>query len=922
MDKWEELFMADQRKLIVKLAKMITDCVDVELGKTKMDKQRPEYWMLDLILTDEMAELALKMGVRKHTTAKELAKKIKWNEAKVERLLDEMSDIGFVEYNWHNSDHHKQYVIPVFVVGSAENFLLNKKLLEKYPKEVGEFQDQMAYLPLVEISHMVPPGGAGMGFHVIPVESAISKESQSLEIEHISYWLKKYPNQYAIIPCVCRRSMRLQGKGCGELEEGVCIAIGDYADYLLETDKEAKKASYDEIIDLLERTEENGYMHQVTNGDGKDDIFAICNCTIGSCFGLRCSQLFNNPNLSASAYRAEVRTEYCVACGKCVEVCPTGAAKLGQKLCTEEGKISYAKQPLPDETSGWGKDNWNMNYRDDNQINCYDTGTAPCKTACPAHIAVQGYIKMAAQGRYLDALKLIKQDNPFPAVCGSICNRRCEDACTRGNVDDPIAIDEIKKFIAQQELKEENRYIPKKIRHRGSDEDYTEKIAVIGAGPAGMSCAYFLANMGYPVTVFDKNPVPGGMLVMGLPNFRLEKDVLNAEIDVLRKMGVDFRCGIEVGKDTSIKQLRAEGYKGFCVAIGAQGGRKLGISGEEAIGCISGIDFLRQMALEEKPHLNNEKTIVIGGGNVAVDVARSAVRVNGKDVEVFSLEQRNEMPASVEELKEAENENIKINCGWGPKEILSTADGKVRAVVFKKCLSVKDSDGRFNPIYDEDDTITIPCEHVLATIGQSILWGDLLSDTAVELNRNMTAKVDFETYQTAEPDIYVCGDAFTGPRFAIDAIAGGREVAISLHRFVHSGHSLTLARNKRNFKELDKKNLALPIESYDAPDRQVPLRNKEKEKTMYDERMVFTEEQIKAEVSRCLGCGATIVDRNKCIGCGICTTKCNFDAIKLTRNHPEFAHYVSADETKKAIMKHGIKRAIKLKIKDMTNKTK
>lgn len=258
------------RDLIVKLAKHITDCMDVTLGKTKMDETRPEYWMLDEILTDEMAQLMLKMKVRKPYTPAEVAHKLGWEVGRVEKLLEELAQIGIVEYNWHNEDRHKQYFIPVFVVGSSENLVYNKELFKRVPEKVGEFSYQMSYLPMESISHMIPPGGAGLGFHVIPVEKAIPKESQSLDVEHLSYWLERYKekDQFAIAPCQCRRAMVTRGEGCGELEDNVCILVGDYAQYLWETGKDVKKASYDEVVALLERCEENGYMHQITNGDG------------------------------------------------------------------------------------------------------------------------------------------------------------------------------------------------------------------------------------------------------------------------------------------------------------------------------------------------------------------------------------------------------------------------------------------------------------------------------------------------------------------------------------------------------------------------------------------------------------------------------------------------------------------------------
>ena len=276
------------------------------------------------------------------------------------------------------------------------------------------------------------------------------------------------------------------------------------------------------------------------------------------------------------------------------EVCPAGATKLGQKLCTKEGPIVYPKQVLPDETK-WGPEMWNENYRDDNpSANCYDTGTAPCKSNCPAHIAVQGYIRMAAEGRCMDTLKLIKKENPFPAVCGRICNRRCEQACTRGSVDRAVAIDEIKKFIAEQELHADKRYVPKMLNQRNIP--FTEKIAVIGAGPSGMACAYYLAEKGY----LDRNPVPGGMLMLGIPSFRLEKEVVNAEIEILREMGVKFQCGVEVGKDVTIAQLREQGYCGFYVAIDAQKSAAIRCPGETLTGVLGGVDFLRSINLGEQ----------------------------------------------------------------------------------------------------------------------------------------------------------------------------------------------------------------------------------------------------------------------------------------------------------------------------------
>ena len=892
--------MAEERELILKLGQKITDRIGV-----KVTVNDPEYWGLASVVTDEMAEVALAMKVRKPATAEQIAKKCGKSLERTEELLQEMSVIGVIEYNWENADHHKQYVLPMFVPGCAEFMVMNKEQVETHT-EIADFFEQMSRLPLEKVTPMVPLGGSGIGMHVIPVEKAIPAQSQSASVEHISHWLKKYEGKYAAGACSCRRQQRIRGEGTGDLEEDLCIGVGDMADYLVETNK-GHYITYDEVMEILERSEKNGYVHQITNIDGEDKIFAICNCAAGVCNALRTSQLFNTPNMSRSAYRAHVDKEKCVACGRCVEVCPAGAARLGQKLCTKHGEITYPKQELPDETK-WGTEKWSPDYRDKNQLNCYDTGTSPCKTACPAHLPVQGYIKMAAEGRYMDALKLIKTENPFPAVCGAICNRRCEDACTRGTIDQPVAIDEIKKFIAEQELHADKRYIPEMLNASG--KPHTEKIAVIGAGPAGMSAAFYLQKQGYPVTVFERQKRPGGMLVYGIPSFRLEKEVIDAEIEVLREMGVEFKGGVEVGKDITIQQLRDQGYKAFYVAIGAQGGRKTGVPGEDAEGVVTGVEFLNRVNQEGALTLSG-KTVVVGGGNVAIDVARTALRCKSEEVSMFCLESAETMPAAKDEVEEAKEEGIQVNNGWGPKEIL-TENGKVTGIVFKRCTAVLDAEGRFNPQYDENDTRTVHCENVLLSIGQSIVWGELLAGTKVEFNRNGTAKADPVTFQTAEHDIFVGGDVYTGPRFAIDAIAAGKEGSISIHRFVHEGHSLTLGRNLRHFIELNKDDIQ--VETFDNAKRQIPGKKAGVAKeTFADLRSTFTEEQVKAEANRCLGCGATVVDENQCIGCGLCTTRCEFDAIHLSRDLPEASHMRTSEDKMKGILPYMLKREIKIK---------
>ncbi len=894
------------RENLLKLGSMITNRIGL---KTTVDD--PEYWGLDGVMTDEMVDVALKMGVRKPKTIEQLMKLTKMERQPLQKLLDDMSWLGIIEYNWENLDgknpaHEKRYILPLFVPGSAEFLNMRRSQIDEHP-EVAAFFERMTMLPLEKITPMVPPGGAGIGMHVIPVEKAIETEQEAIGLEKISYWLHKYEGKYAKSMCSCRASRDKLGEGCGDDVENWCIAVGDMADYVVQTQR-GEYITYDEAMEIFKKAEDNGFVHQITNIDGEQKIFGICNCNVNVCNALRTSQLFNTPNMSRSAYVAAVETEKCVACGRCVENCPAGAVKLGQKLCTKDGFIQYPRQELPDEVK-WGPEKWSIDYRDKNRINCYDTGTAPCKTACPAHIAVQGYLKLAAQGKYREALQLIKRENPFPAVCGRICNRRCEDACTRGTVDQAVAIDEVKRFIAQQDLDAETRFVPEKVIPK-VDGEFAEKIAVIGAGPAGMSCAYYLAEKGYRPTVFEKEARPGGMLMNAIPSFRLEKDVVEAEIDVLRQLGVEFRCGVEVGKDVTIAQLRQEGYKGFYVAVGLQSGGRLPVPGGDAETVISGVDFMRDVNLRDKKSLSG-RVVVIGGGNIAADVARTAVRCGAENVSLYCLEGYDEMPMGEEDRSECERDGVAVYAGWGPREV-SVEGGKAAGVSFVKCLKVKDENGRFAPVYDENTVQVAPCTTVLFCIGQKAEWRELLSGTAVEFDPNGTAKADPVTYQTAEADIFVGGDAFTGQKFAIDAIAAGKQGAVSLHRFVQ-GATLTIGRDRRQFIELDKKSALIAVDSYDNTPRQRVGYNEALRNTFRDERVAFTAQQVRAETARCLGCGASIVDPNKCIGCGVCTTKCAFDAIHLHRERPECSTMYACEDKMKAILPYMIKRSIKIK---------
>ena len=912
---------------LIKLVRKITDRIPAKIkGITTED---PEYWGFACIFEDELTkeeseaalDLMLEMKLRKKYTYPQMQSMAKatdeTSKAKLDALLDKLGVLGMLEYDYGDrytkdgplpdtkrEKENREYWVPLFVPGSAEYTNMNKGLMDRHP-ELAMFFERMTFLPLEHVTAMVPPGGAGIGMHVIPVEKAISMENESIDIEHISYWLKRYEGHIGASMCSCRYGRKLLDEGCADDPELWCIGVGDMADYCRETGK-GRDVTYEEAMEILKRAEDNGFVHQITNIDGEGKIFAICNCNVNICNALRTSQLFNTPNMSRSAYVAHVDKDNCVACGRCVEYCPAGAVKLGQKLCRADGsEVEYPRQPLPDNNS-WGEHMWTEDYRDKNRINTHETGTSPCKAACPAHIAVQGYLKKAAQGKYREALELIKRENPFPAVCGRICNRRCEDACTRGTVDEAVSIDAVKKFIAEQDLNAEHRFVPE-IVVASNKGRWTEKIAVIGGGPAGLSCAFYLAQKGYYPTVFEKNERAGGMLTYGIPSYKLAKNIIDAEIDIMREMGVEIKLGVEVGKDVTLDELRAQGYKAFYIAIGCQGGKLLGLDGENAPNVTTAVEFLKTANCGGRKV--EGRTVVVGGGNVAIDAARVSARSGAESVTMLCLEGRDEMPASKEEVEEAQADGVEIKNGWGPVRVICE-NGVATAVEFRKCVSVFDENKRFAPAYDDSMTIEIPAENVIFAIGQAVVWGDLLKGSKVELGRGNYPSADKLTYQTAEPDIFVGGDVFTGPKFAIDAIAQGHEAAESLHRYVQHGH-MTIGRNRREFAMLDTDNIK--VENYDNASRQVaPVDTSLDSKSFEDNHGTLTEEQVKIETSRCLGCGASIVDPNKCIGCGICTTKCAFDAIRLHRDMPQASTMCVAEKKVGALLPYAVKRGFKI----------
>ena len=819
----------------------------------------PEYRILDPIVDDDMCSVMMRMRLETDFSAEDLAKKTRKSLDFVQTQCDKLVKAGVIRTRVRSGV--LCYYYPIWVPGIMEGILSNREQCDAHPELGACFEEYTR----IRVGMLAPMLGNGVNFmRVMPVMSAIENDTHKASYDEISTLIEK-AWAISVGPCSCRRSRRLMGEGCGHLEEDMCLYLNDNA-ISFSKNGEHRLITKEEAYEILRRAEDNGLVHEVNQALGFDDVTAICNCCGCSCYALRIAELFRSPNGVSSNFIARVDKDKCVACGQCVENCQTNAVRLGQKHCLTDSHISDAY--ASDKEIPWDKKSYNIDYRT-TRTDTMPSGTAPCKAECPAHVPVQGYIKLAAQGRYTEALELIKKENPFPAVCGRICNKACEDACTRGSVDAPIAIDDIKKFIAGKDLEAEHRFVPKMVNQTG--KPYEEKIAVIGSGPAGLTCAYYLALKGYPVTVFEKEKELGGMLTLGIPSFRLEKDVIRAEIDILRDLGVQFKTGVAVGTDITLDALRAEGFKAFYLAVGASRGAKLRCPGEELPGVMTGIDFLRAVNLGEAPAIGTS-VAVIGGGNVAIDVARAAVRL-GAEVTVVYRRDRDSMPAADDEIAEAADEGVSFRFLASPAEILG--DGKAETLKIE-LMELRGGKPAGTGVYE-----TMNVSAVISAVGQEIELNGISVDTSAK----GTVTVSLPSFQTSEADVFAGGDVVTGPKFAIDAIAAGKEGAISIHRYVHPGQSQVIGRDHRDYKAMNPATAGVAIDGFDTAPRQKASGGsaKDAEKTFRDLRGTLTEEQLKTETRRCLDCGTAVVDESLCVGCGICTTKCKFDAIRLEK---------------------------------------
>ncbi len=533
----------------------------------------------------------------------------------------------------------------------------------------------------------------------------------------------------------------------------------------------------------------------------------------------------------------------CTSCGECEKVCPIEVENEYDKGLSKRKAIfkKYA-QAIPGA------------YAIDKR------STAPCKATCPSHVSIQGYIALINQGKYAEALELFRDAHPFPGICGRVCHHPCEGQCTRGDYDEPLAIRELHRFLADWERDNGKSILPQK-----PDETKDKKVAVVGSGPAGLSCAYFLARRGYKVTVFEKLPVAGGMMAVGIPEYRLPRDELAREIALVEEMGVEIKTNTAFGRDITLESLKKDGYSALFLAIGLHKGRRLGVENEDAKGVLQGVKFLRDVALGKKVEIGKE-VLVIGGGNVAIDVALTAKRLGAESVTMVCLEKRDEMPAWEHEIREALESDIKIVNNFGPKAFFIDPDKRVTGIEFKTCTAVFDESGRFNPQFDENACQAFFGDTVIIAIGQATDTADIEAQ-GIPINSRGGIDADPITLQTPLEWVFAGGDAFYGPKSVVDAVACGKEAAESIDRFLN-GQDIAKDRQKDwSFEKPDR---------IDAPHAaRVPVRcldPEARECNFMEVSFGYTEDEARKEAQRCLRCGI-------CSECYQCVKACLAGAI-------------------------------------------
>ena len=541
--------------------------------------------------------------------------------------------------------------------------------------------------------------------------------------------------------------------------------------------------------------------------------------------------------------------------------------------------------------------------------------TFPCMQACPVHTQAGRYVSLIAEGRYEEAYRYARIPNPFASICGRVCGHPCEPACRRGEFDLPISIRALKRFVTERHGPESRNSID--VFSGRPRQTNGEKVAVIGSGPAGMSAAHDLALLGYQVTVFEAAAVPGGMMHLGIPEYRLPRDVLNAQIREILDLGPELKLNMRLGRDFSLSDLNQLGYKSVLMAFGLHRSRDLNLPGHELDGVVKGIDFLLNVNLGYRFEVGKQ-VVVIGGGNVAIDVARSAMReqqklageglpnelttsemdvamkefldvsraalrMGAREVQLVCLESREEMPASEEEIEEGLLEGMKLRPSLGPKQFVGKS-GKLTGLEVTKCISVFDENKRFNPKFAEGTEFVIPCDTVILAIGQSSDVSFLTPEDGIATTRQGTLKINPDTLMTTAPGIFAAGDIAFGPRLIINAVADGKKAAVEIDKYLR-GPAWKPKSKYVQITVLDHHEMAAHYDEYSR--QAVPVLPIDRRTGVAEVETGFTEEQARAEASRCLRCWInTIFEGNEangteCILCGGCVDVCPENCLSL-----------------------------------------
>ncbi len=544
-----------------------------------------------------------------------------------------------------------------------------------------------------------------------------------------------------------------------------------------------------------------------------------------------------------------INEQICNDCGDCTKACPVEVNdRLNRNLGTRKAVQKYSAQAIP------------------NKPQILKLGHAPCKVKCPANINVQGYIQLIKKKEYVKAVNLIRERNPLSAICGRVCPAPCESVCTRSQLDTPLAIRQLKRFASDQEMALVKSGVLQLPVEKIPSTD-AKKVAVIGAGPAGLSCAADLADKGFAVTIYEVREAAGGMLLWGIPEYRLPRDILDYEVDLIRRKGVKFVYNCKVGVEKSIHDLKNENESVF-ISAGAHTSRKLGIEGEDKTGVENGVDFLRQVGSKNTKPSVKDRVVVIGGGNVAVDVARTALRLGAKKVELIALEQCDEMPAYKEEIEAVKAEGIVIHNGWGPSRILGNSS--VTGIELKQCLNVCDESGRFNPIYNDKEILTVNTDQIIVAIGQMVDT-ELVKHIGVDMDRGCF-KADPVTLETSVKGIFAGGDNASGPASVIQAVAAGKRAAESIERYLN-GKDMRTDRFEDSVKPVPEKDLP-SLKNIDKKKRAVAaeLPVEKRINNFAEVEKAFSIEDAAAEAERCLNCAL-------CSECNECVAVCDKRAV-------------------------------------------